>query len=167
MRALLAALPTGQPLAHFAAHDDDLAHAAGDYRLAVLVLACCGPRWGEMAPEELAFTSRKGAVLRNLNFRRDVFDRAARAAGPDGLTPHELRHTAASLAVSAGARVKSVQRMLGHSSAAMTLDVYSGLFDDDLDAVADRMDEAFTRNLADFSRTAAAVVALPTTGQGV
>jgi hypothetical protein len=39
--------------------------------------------------------------------------------------------------------------MLGHASAAVTLDVYSGLFDDDLDAVADRMDQAFTRNLAD------------------
>jgi integrase len=88
--------------------------------------------------------------------------RAARPLGHDA-----LRHTAASLAVSAGASVKSVQRMLGHSSAAMTLDVYSGLFDDDLDAVADRMDEAFTRSLADFSRTAAAVVALPTTGQRV
>jgi integrase len=56
------------------------------------------------------------------------------------LTPHELRHTAASLAVSAGANVKAVQRMLGHASAAMTLDVYSGLFDDDLDGVADRID---------------------------
>jgi hypothetical protein len=30
--------------------------------------------------------------------------------------------------------------MLGHASAAMTLDVYAGLFDDDLDGVADRMD---------------------------
>jgi integrase len=59
-----------------------------------------------------------------------------------GLTPHELRHTAASLAVSAGASVKSVQRMLGHASAAMTLDVFSGLFEDDLDAVADRLDAA-------------------------
>jgi integrase len=57
-----------------------------------------------------------------------------------GLIPHELRHTAASLAVSAGANVKAVQRMLGHKSAAMTLDVYSGLFDDDLDAVAARLD---------------------------
>jgi site-specific recombinase XerD len=55
---------------------------------------------------------------------------------------HELRHTAASLAVSAGANVKAVQRMLGHASAAMTLDVYAGLFDDDLDGLADRMDEA-------------------------
>jgi hypothetical protein len=32
--------------------------------------------------------------------------------------------------------------MLGHASAAMTLDVYSGLFEDDLDAVAERLDEA-------------------------
>jgi integrase len=52
------------------------------------------------------------------------------------MSPHDLRHTAASLAVSAGANVKAVQRMLGHASAAMTLDVYADLFDDDLDAVA-------------------------------
>ncbi len=56
--------------------------------------------------------------------------------------PHELRHTAASLAVSSGANVKAVQRMLGHASAAMTLDVYSGLFDDDLGDLAARMDAA-------------------------
>jgi integrase len=57
-----------------------------------------------------------------------------------GLTPHELRHTAASLAVSAGANVKAVQAMLGHAKASMTLDVYADLFDDDLEAVADRLD---------------------------
>src|SRR5215207_8222864 len=43
---------------------------------------------------------------------------------------------------SPAANVKAVQRMLGHPSAAMTLDVYSGLFDDDLGALADRMDLA-------------------------
>lgn len=48
------------------------------------------------------------------------------------MTPHELRHTAASLAVSAGANMKAVQRMLGHKSAAMRLDVYADLFDDEL-----------------------------------
>ena len=53
-----------------------------------------------------------------------------------------MRHTAASLAVASGATVKSVQRMLGHASAAMTLDVYSGLFDDDLSDLAERMDAA-------------------------
>jgi integrase len=57
------------------------------------------------------------------------------------ITPHDLRHTAASLAVSAGANVKAVQKMLGHASAAMTLDVYADLFDKDADAVADAHDE--------------------------
>ena len=41
--------------------------------------------------------------------------------------------------MSAGANVKAVQRMLGHASAAMTLDRYADLFDD-LDALADRLD---------------------------
>lgn len=58
------------------------------------------------------------------------------------LTPHDLRHTAASLAISSGANVKAVQRMLGHASAAMTLDTYADLFDDDLDAVASRLNDA-------------------------
>ena len=61
---------------------------------------------------------------------------------PESLTRHDLRHTAASLAVSADANVKAVQRMLGHASAAMTLDVYADLFDDDLDNVADALNSA-------------------------
>ena len=56
------------------------------------------------------------------------------------VTAHDLRHTAASLAISAGANPKVVQRMLGHASAAMTLDVYADLFDSDLDTVADRLE---------------------------
>ncbi|MDH6238195.1 site-specific integrase [Cryobacterium sp. CG_9.6] len=58
------------------------------------------------------------------------------------VTPHDLRHTAASLAISAGANVKAVQRMLGHASAAMTLDRYADLFEDDLDGVAEALDAA-------------------------
>lgn len=66
------------------------------------------------------------------------------AAGFTDLTPHSMRHTAASLAVQSGANVKAVQRMLGHASAAMTLDVYAELFDDSLDHVADRLDRAYS-----------------------
>ncbi len=58
------------------------------------------------------------------------------------VTPHDLRHTAASLAISAGANVKAVQRMLGHASAAMTLDTYADLFEDDLTGVATALDRA-------------------------
>lgn len=73
------------------------------------------------------------------------FASALDAAGAPRITPHDLRHTAASFAVSAGANVKAVQRMLGHASAAMTLDTYAELFDKDLDAVGDALDGAATR----------------------
>ena len=63
------------------------------------------------------------------------------------VTPHELRHTAASLAISAGANVKAVQRMLGHASAAMTLDRYADRFKDDLDSVAEALDAARHKRL--------------------
>lgn len=58
------------------------------------------------------------------------------------VTPHDLRHTAASLAISAGANIKVLQRMLGHASAAMTLDRYADLFEDDLETVAGALDQA-------------------------
>ncbi|WP_433584605.1 tyrosine-type recombinase/integrase [Microbacterium hydrocarbonoxydans] len=58
------------------------------------------------------------------------------------ITAHDLRHTAASLAVAAGANVKALQRMLGHESASITLDTYADLFDDDLDAVAVSLEKA-------------------------
>lgn len=105
--------------------------------------------------EDLVFTSPRGDALRNGNFRSRFFGPAAAAIGVHNLTPHDLRHTAASLAVQAGANVKAVQRMLGHASAAMTLDVYAGLFGDDLDAVAERLDEAAARARADSLRTRA------------
>ena len=75
------------------------------------------------------------------------FDPARDAAGLGDLTPHDLRHTAASLAIASGANVKAVQRMLGHASAAMTLDVYAGLFGDDLDAVAEALDSLMPGNV--------------------
>ena len=71
------------------------------------------------------------------------FAGAVKRSGVPRLTPKDLRNTAASLAVrGGGANVKVVQRMLGHASAAMTLDVYADLFDDDLDSVGDALDRA-------------------------
>lgn len=76
--------------------------------------------------------------------------RRSRDLGPPTIPFHVSRSTtfattAASLAISAGANVKAVQRMLGHSSAAMALYTYADLFDDDLDAVAVALDAARTR----------------------
>ena len=76
------------------------------------------------------------------------FAKAVSGSGVPRVTPHDLRHTAASLAVSAGANVKAVQRMLGHAKASMTLDTYADLFDDDLEAVAGALDKARKLTLA-------------------
>lgn len=64
-------------------------------------------------------------------------------------TPHDMRHTAASLAVHAGANVKALQRMLGHQTASMTLDVYADLFDSDLYDVARLLDAAVRSEVGD------------------
>ena len=112
------------------------------------------------SPEDLLFSSLTGTPLRVSNVRRRWFDRAAAAAGIPGLTPHELRHTAASLAIASGANVKAVQSMLGHAKAAMTLDLYGHLFGDELDALADRLDAARADILLTSGRSGAQVVAL-------
>ena len=54
---------------------------------------------------------------------------------------------AASLAIGSGVNPKVVQRMLGHASAAMTLDVYADLFDSDFMAVADKLSENCGQNV--------------------
>jgi len=92
--------------------------------------------------DELLFTAPEGGPLRYANFRSRVFDPAVKEAGLAGMgvTPHKLRHTAASLAIAAGADVKVVQTMLGHKDASMTLNIYGHLFPDRLDEVADALD---------------------------
>lgn len=92
------------------------------------------------------FTAPRGGVLDLPNWNRRVFAPAVRHAGlaGRGLTPHSLRHTAASLAIAARADVKVVQNMLGHKDAAMTLNIYAGLFPDRLDTIADALDIART-----------------------
>jgi integrase len=95
--------------------------------------------------DDLVFTDLRGGVLRNSNWRARVFGPAVEKCQTaddcfPSITPHDLRHTAASLAVSAGANIKAVQRMLGHATASMTLDIYADLFDEDLDSVAVNLD---------------------------
>lgn len=107
---------------------------------------------------DLVFIGPRGAQVRPNNFKRRDYDNAVAevnaaaaqafaATGkegvsvPAGLWVHDLRHTAASWLIQSGASVKAVQRMLGHATAAITLDTYAGLFDQDLDDVALRMQD--------------------------
>jgi integrase len=91
--------------------------------------------------DDRVFGASQGGLLRLGNFRRRYFNPAVTGAQAidnefPSITPHDLRHTTASLAVSAGANIKSLQRMLGHAKASITLDTYADLFDDDLTGVS-------------------------------
>ncbi|MFV8381304.1 tyrosine-type recombinase/integrase [Corynebacterium hindlerae] len=99
--------------------------------------------------QEPLFRSPNGLRIDVDNFRDRVFATVVKSAQEawtkdkrnesksefPRVTPHSLRHTCASLAISTGAHVKAVQGLLGHESAAITLNVYSDLFPDDLDSV--------------------------------
>src|SRR5262249_1394268 len=82
----------------------------------------------------------RGGPLRESNWKRSVGWRAAKvAAGVPDVRVHDLRHTAASLWLAAGADPKVVQRVLGHATAAMTMDLYGHLVDASLWQAARRI----------------------------
>jgi integrase len=88
------------------------------------------------APGDLVFGGRHGGYLPRPKSSNGWFTRAVKAAKVQAITPHDLRHTCASLAVSAGVNVLALARMLGHKDPSVTLRVYADLFDTDLDTVA-------------------------------
>jgi integrase len=93
------------------------------------------------APGDLVFGD--GVYLPRPKSSNGWFTRAVKGAGVQSSTPHDLRHTCASLAVSAGANVLALARMLGHKDPSVTLRVYADLFDTDLAAVAERLDSGW------------------------
>jgi integrase len=102
------------------------------------------------APDDLPWPSRSGGYLGPpVTVKSWLSGAVARCQKADPafprVTAHDLRHTAASLAITAGANPKVVQRMLGHASAAMTLDVYADLFDSDLASVAENVAKMWPR----------------------
>lgn len=110
--------------------------AARDVPVAAAVLAMLD--LSRPASEPLLLGPAGGQVSIG-SWRRWVWKPAVAGAGLEGLRIHDLRHTAASLAIASGADVKVVQRMLGHKSAAMTVDLYGHLWDKGLDDVATRV----------------------------
>lgn len=106
---------------------------------------------GDSDGSVLVFTSARGGGYLTLGQARYTFQKAAAAVdGCAGVRLHDLRHTCASLAISAGANVKVVQRLLGHKTAVLTLDRYGHLFPDDLDAVATAFDTAAEATAGDL-----------------
>ena len=99
------------------------------------------------------FQAPRGGPMSDHNWRTRVFNIARDLEGLEpALTPHKLRHTAASMAIAAGADVKLVQQMLGHADATETLNTYSHLWPDRIDEISSKLDVA--RRKANESRIA-------------
>jgi integrase len=77
--------------------------------------------YAEAGPDGLVFPAARRGPLRRSNFTRRVWDPATRAVGVEGLRFHDLRHTAATLAVAAGASTRELMARMGHSSSAAAL----------------------------------------------
>jgi integrase len=111
----------------------------------------------------LVFPSSHGTPRRNTNVWRG-WKRLLKRAGLPDYKFHELRHTAASLALSEGASLFHVSRMLGHSSIAITADTYGHWTDEGREDVATRLERAILGSQNGVATTLAAtapVGALP------
>ncbi|HEV2590781.1 MAG TPA: site-specific integrase [Gaiellaceae bacterium] len=76
------------------------------------------------ADDDLVFAREDGTPLHPDGFA-DAFQRQAKAAKLPKIRFHDLRHTHATLALSAGVHPKVVSERLGHASVTITLDTYS------------------------------------------
>jgi integrase len=66
----------------------------------------------------------------------------SRGGLPEALRLYDLRHSCASLLIAQSASVKAVQAQLGHATASITLDTYGHLFPSEMEALADRLEQA-------------------------
>jgi integrase len=112
---------------------------AGDGALEASHDLVFGFAFGE-APSDVA-AGGKGSRLGLENWKRAVGWRIRIAElGRPTMRVHDLPHTDASLARSAGADMKLLQVTMGHASIMVTAHTYADLYDSDLDRVADALD---------------------------
>jgi hypothetical protein len=126
---------------------------------------------GTYAPEELLFQTETGGPFHPSNLNRRVWQpalRHAKLAKPDGKPRyrfHNLRHTCISRLVAAGADIKLVQTIAGHSNPVITLKRYSHLLDHRLTQAAEQFDPAApvgsTTRQADAQNFLPAVTPIP------
>jgi integrase len=90
----------------------------------------------------LIFPSEVGTPMSGRNLYRAFKIRVKRAALPQTLRFHDLRHTCATLLLRQGINPKFVQELLGHADISLTLNTYSHVLPDMGDAAAGGMDAA-------------------------
>jgi len=89
------------------------------------------------------FTNEKGAPVENATVLRQ-FQRLVKDAGLPRMRLHDLRHSCATLLLSRGVHPRVVMEILGHSTIAMTMNVYSHVVPEIARNAADQMDAVFS-----------------------
>jgi integrase len=117
-----------------------LAEALREHRGRQLRERLAATRWED---HDLVFCSTVGTPLEGTNVLHRSFRKILERAGLPRIRFHDLRHTAASLLLSQGEHPKVVQERLGHSSIALTMDLYSHLIDNMQRQAADKLQEIF------------------------
>lgn len=103
-----------------------------------------GELWSN--PDNLVFTNTIGQHLAFSTFYTH-FKKIAEKIGRPDARPHDLRHTAATVAIASGSDIKSVQDLLGHATASFTLNVYAHISEKMMQDTANRM-QSYYENLA-------------------
>jgi integrase len=93
---------------------------------------------GVAGPDDVVFADEFGRPFHPQRLRL-MFGRAAERAGLPAIRLHDLRHTMATTALTAGIHPKIVQERLGHTTVAMTLDTYSHVTDTIQSAAAEEL----------------------------
>jgi integrase len=99
-----------------------------------------GPAWHDL---NIVFSSAFGTPIEEARISR-VFHRDLQRAGLPRVRMHDLRHTAATLLIEQGVNFKAVQAALGHSTIAITMDIYAHVTPAMQDSVAEAMDRLFS-----------------------
>ena len=101
-----------------------------------------GPLWTALPLEsDLVFRTPFGLAIDPDNFRHTTY-KVTEDAGLGRWSPHELRHSCASLLIAQGVPLKLVSELLGHTSIRITADVYGHLLEPAKAEVADAMERA-------------------------
>lgn len=106
-------------------------------------------------PSGLVFVNSVGKTPHASSFASQVWGRARRRTGLEGVRWHDLRHTAVAMAIKQGAHPNAIKERMGHSSITVTLDRYGHLFPSLGKDLAAGLDQELR---ASMSRSAAARV---------
>lgn len=108
-------------------------------KLRTKVQALIGRRQRLLGAQGTVFVNRYGLPLQPHSFRSKLRSVASCAGLERRVTPHMLRHTAATLLIENGVDIRIVQRLLGHSSIATT-EIYTHVSDEALRKTLERAD---------------------------